>query len=73
MNDIQRAIHIIGTNRLAKACRVKHPSVNKWGKAGRLPRTEWTGETRYAEVIEQLSEGRVTVKELLRLPHRPPR
>ena len=59
MDKIERAkkaIKFIGQTRLAKACKVKQPTVHEWTKRG-LPRTEWTGETDYSSTIEKLSEG----------------
>ncbi|MDW2310601.1 hypothetical protein [Vibrio sp. 1075] len=40
----------------------------KWCEKGCLPRTEYTGETNYAEKIEALSEGRYKKEDLLSLP-----
>lgn len=42
-------------------------AVLKWIKAGRLPRTEWTGETEYAKQIERASKGKVKARDLLRV------
>lgn len=67
MNIIQRATKIIGITRLAKACGVSLTAVQKWGLKGSLPRTEWTGETNYAGIIEKMSNGQVTKDELLKV------
>jgi len=40
-----------GQTAIANICRVSQPAVFKWSVTGRLPRTEWTGETNYAEKI----------------------
>lgn len=40
-------------------------AVNKWLRAGRLPRTDYTGETQYAEHLEAMSGGDVKAAELL--------
>lgn len=42
-------------------------AVRKWRLAGRLPRTEYTGETSYAAIIERQTVGRVTREQLLAL------
>lgn len=42
-------------------------AVRKWRLAGKLPRTEYTGETAYAAVIERQTQGRVTREQLLAL------
>lgn len=39
-------------------------SVRKWFVSGRPPRTDYTGETRYAELIERATAGAVTAREL---------
>lgn len=53
------AIDQVGLTQLAKACGVSHQAVRKWQRQGRLPRTEWTGETAYAAAIEQATAGEV--------------
>jgi len=59
-NLISKAIEIVGLGKLAGECRVTYQALRKWEKAGRLPRTDWTGETRYAEIIEAATHGQVT-------------
>lgn len=66
-NLITSAIEIAGLSELAKACNVTYQAVRKWEAAGRLPRTEWTGETGYAAVIETVTKGRITKAKLLNL------
>lgn len=62
---LDRAIDLVGLTALARECKVSHQAVRKWQRAGRMPRTEWTGETRYCHVIERVTLGRVTRGELL--------
>jgi len=64
-HPLRTAIARIGLAALARALGVTHQAVRKWEAAGRLPRTEWTGETRYAETMEQLTAGGVTKAHLL--------
>lgn len=45
----------------------------KWLRKGRLPRTEYTGETKYAEAISAALGGRITKAELLQMPSAPPK
>jgi hypothetical protein len=59
------AFDILGPNKLARVCGIKGPSACKWRTKGRLPRTEWTGETNYASLIAAATGGRVTRDELL--------
>lgn len=66
-NLISQAIEIVGLCKLAKACGVRHQSVYRWVDAGRLPRSDWTGETDYASRIEIATGGRITRAQLLDL------
>lgn len=50
----------------AAGIEIKTPwAVNKWLRAGRLPRTEYTGETNYAQVLERAVGGQVTAAAML--------
>lgn len=64
-HPLARAIDAVGLVRLARSVGVSYQAVRKWQVAGRLPRTEWTGETSYAESIERATSGAVTRDELL--------
>lgn len=64
-HPLKRAIALVGLTALAKACAVSHQAVRKWEAAGRMPRTEWTGETHYSAAIETLCTGQVTKEQLL--------
>ena len=50
---------------LAKHMGLSYQAVQKWQKAGRMPRTEWTGETQYSAQIEGVTGGQVTKASLL--------
>lgn len=50
---------------VADACGVSVRAVYKWIDAGRLPRTDYTGETSYAIQISELSNGAFTSEWLL--------
>lgn len=67
-NPITQAIEIIGLSKMAGHLGVSYQAIRKWEKAGRFPRTEWTGETSYASQIETLTEGKCTRAALLQLP-----
>src|SRR5260221_5176244 len=45
-------------------------AVNKWLRQGRLPRTEYTGETKYADALSRAVGGRVSSEALLALGRR---
>ena len=64
-HPLERAIQSRGLNRLARELGLTHQALRKWQKAGRMPRTEWTGETAYAIKIADLTDGKVSVAELL--------
>lgn len=67
-DPLARAIELVpgGRQRIADACQVKYQAVQKWEKAKRLPRSEFSGETEYAATIERETGGEVTKEELLR-------
>lgn len=51
-NIINDAIEVLGGyENTGRICGVSGKAVQKWAKAGRLPRTEATGETRYAALM----------------------
>lgn len=66
-NLISKAIDLTGLTNLAKACGVTYQSVKRWEAKGRVPRTDWTGETDYASCIEEATKGAVTRDQLLNL------
>lgn len=63
--ELAKAIEIVGLQDLARGLGVSYQAVRKWEAAGRLPRTEWTGETEYADRIVELSGGKVNRRRLL--------
>jgi hypothetical protein len=66
MKVLKSIITDIGIRKISKACGVSYEAVRKWGAKGKLPRTEWTGETRYCEQIIKLSNNKLTREQLLR-------
>jgi len=64
MNHLKKAAQITSLAEIGKACGVTYQAVQKWIKNGKLPRTEWTGETKYAKIIERLTNKQVTAKQL---------
>jgi DNA-binding transcriptional regulator YdaS (Cro superfamily) len=65
MHPIEEAIAHVGLAPLARALSVSTQAIRKWQAGGRMPRTEWTGETAYCPAIEALTEGKVTRAMLL--------
>ncbi|HEU4589411.1 MAG TPA: YdaS family helix-turn-helix protein [Steroidobacteraceae bacterium] len=70
MSALDQAVEQIGLQPLAQLCGVSYQAIRKWQRSGRLPRTEWTGETDYATRIEQATQGRITRAALLTPPKR---
>ena len=44
-----------GLRKVSEACGVSYEAARKWLKNG-LPRTEWTGETSYSEIICEMQQ-----------------
>jgi hypothetical protein len=59
-----------GQTGLANIVGLTPQAIQKWVANGCLPRTEWTGETNYAEQIVQSLDFRITKEELLHRPER---
>jgi hypothetical protein len=64
-SPIHMAAKLVGYDKLAKSCGVTRRAVVKWVISGHLPRTDWTGETNYAAVIDSLTDGEVSRSALL--------
>ena len=62
---LDEAVDQAGLTAVARACGVSHQAVRKWQATGRMPRTEWTGETAHCAAIERVTEGKVTRERLL--------
>lgn len=66
MTNLKQAITDAGgAEKVAKVCGVSARAVYKWAAAGSLPRTEYTGETQYAEKIAAAAGGAFSSQELL--------
>jgi len=65
IQSLENAREILGDWRaLAKVCGVSYQAIQKWRRLGRPPRTEYTGETRYAAAISRATQGQVSVSDL---------
>ena len=67
------AIGLLGLRAIALITGVSYQAVQHWANRRRLPRTEYSGETNYAELIAQAcvekdSRTKVTREALLGLP-----
>lgn len=66
MTALKQAIQKAGgVAKAAEACEVSQRAVYKWLSAGCLPRTEYTGETRYAHSLASAAEGAFSAEWLL--------
>lgn len=66
-NAVEKLIEKYGLTEIARAAGVTPPAVQVWGKRKKLPRTEYTGETKYAEKIEKFTNGEFTKEMLLKI------
>jgi hypothetical protein len=54
-----------GPKTVGPKCGRTYQAALKWLNQGFLPRTEWTGQTDYAGIIERLCGGKYTKDQLL--------
>ena len=54
-----------GITKASKVCGVSQRAIYKWLATGSLPRTDYTGETNYAERLAAASDGQFTAAWLL--------
>lgn len=67
--ELDRAREVLGSfARIGAACGVSGKAVERWYKRGWLPRTEHTGETRYAQMLAEATDGAVDIKRLMVRP-----
>lgn len=65
-NTLKEAIEAAGgPTKVAAICGFTGPrAIHKWIANGALPRTEYTGETNYSELIAKASKGKFTARQL---------
>lgn len=56
--ELDKAFNSVGLCNLARHLGRSYQAVKKWRDLGRLPRTEYTGETNYSEQIERITGGK---------------
>ena len=67
MKPIEQAINDVGGITAAAAiCGLTYVAVSKWVKKGSLPRTEYTGKTKYAQVLAEHSGEKFTAEWLMK-------
>jgi hypothetical protein len=65
--NLIKARNVLGSyEAVGRACGgLSGKAIMKWRDKGRPPRTEYTGETKYAKAIEQATSGEVPASSLL--------
>lgn len=67
-NPVERAIsHFGGIPNVQKMLGISYVAIKKWQDKGYFPRTEYTGETNYTQVLAEASNGAFTAGDLLPL------
>lgn len=64
-NSVTSAIKHIGLTPIAKRLGFFPSAIQKWRDDGRLPQSELSGLTNYADVIAELSDGRYSSQQLM--------
>jgi len=65
-NIITKVKNILGSySAIARICQVSAVAVFGWKRRGKFPRTDYTGETRYAETIYRAINGLIPMEQLL--------
>ena len=62
---LTQAYNLVGKRHLANGLGIKYQSMNNWYNQDRMPRTEFSGETMYSKKIQELTDGKVSIKDLL--------
>lgn len=65
MNYISKVIDLAGLLPTAQTCGISYQAIRKWEANESLPRTDFTGETNYAEKLSALVDNKVTRDQLL--------
>lgn len=67
--EFQKALSLAGGQTgIARIVNLTPQAVQKWESNGCFPRTEWTGETNYAQMISEALHGEVVKEKLLLRP-----
>ncbi len=67
--SLSEAIKAVGVLETSLACGCSQRAIYKWMKKGSLPRTDFTGETNYAERIANASCGKFSVELIKKISH----
>lgn len=64
MKSLKHIIDSLGAAKVADLCGISVRAVYKWRTSNFLPRTEYTGETRYSEILSQALENVISAEEI---------
>ncbi|MGY6358007.1 DNA-binding protein [Citrobacter amalonaticus] len=64
---LSEVIKSIGVVAISTACGCSKRAIYKWMEKDSLPRTDFTGETNYAEKISNISSGRFSVEQIKKI------
>lgn len=62
MRNLRNIIDSLGSVKVAELCGVSVRAVYKWRTSNALPRTEYTGETKYSKILSQALEYAVSAE-----------
>ncbi|MDU6908922.1 MAG: hypothetical protein E6397_02145 [Haemophilus parainfluenzae] len=64
MESLKHIIDFLGAAKVAGLCGISVRAVYKWRTSNSLPRTEYTGETKYSEILSQALENVISAEEI---------
>ena len=64
MESLKHIIDSLGAAKVADLCGISVRAVYKWRTSNSLPRTEYTGETQYSEILSQALENVISAEEI---------
>ncbi|MFQ1046951.1 helix-turn-helix domain-containing protein [Avibacterium paragallinarum] len=67
MKTLVQIIDHIGVSNVAKLCGITTRAVYKWRASNSLPRTDYTGETQYAEKLASVLNSEITANDIKQL------
>ena len=65
MSIFSEILRDVGLRKVAEVTNRSLRQIYKWERNNTLPRSEYTGETSFAEAIASCSEGKYTAKQIL--------
>ncbi|TCJ96175.1 hypothetical protein EV694_1727 [Volucribacter psittacicida] len=67
MEKLTHIIDRIGVSNVARLCGITSRAVYKWRALNTLPRTDYTGETQYAEILALALNNGMTAEDIKQL------